>query len=42
MQDAGLPDGALNVITGLDHGVADKILADRRLRKLSFLSLIHI
>ena len=36
MQDAGLPDGALNVITGLDHGVADKILADRRLRKLSF------
>ncbi|AMS05897.1 MAG: NAD-dependent succinate-semialdehyde dehydrogenase [Acidipropionibacterium acidipropionici] len=36
MQDAGLPDGVLNVITGLDHGVTDKILADPRLRKLSF------
>lgn len=36
MQDAGLPDGVLNIITGRDHGVTDRVLADPRLRKLSF------
>ncbi|AXE40207.1 NAD-dependent succinate-semialdehyde dehydrogenase [Acidipropionibacterium virtanenii] len=36
MQDAGLPDGVLNIVTGRDHGVTDKVLADPRLRKLSF------
>ncbi|WP_257477993.1 NAD-dependent succinate-semialdehyde dehydrogenase [Acidipropionibacterium jensenii] len=36
MQEAGVPDGVLNVITGRDHGVTDKVLADPRLRKVSF------
>ncbi|AZZ38520.1 NAD-dependent succinate-semialdehyde dehydrogenase [Acidipropionibacterium jensenii] len=36
MQDAGLPAGVLNIITGRSHDVTDKILADPRLRKLSF------
>lgn len=36
MQDAGLPDGVLNIITGRDHGVTDRVLADPRLRKVSF------
>lgn len=36
MREAGVPDGVLNVITGRDHGVTDKVLADPRLRKVSF------
>jgi succinate-semialdehyde dehydrogenase/glutarate-semialdehyde dehydrogenase len=37
MQDAGLPDGVLNVITSASASrVVDPLLADGRLRKLSF------
>src|SRR5215204_5108937 len=37
LQDAGLPDGVLNVITSSSSGeVSEPIIADPRLRKLSF------
>lgn len=36
LQDAGLPAGVVNVITCEEHDVTDAILADPRLRKLSF------
>ncbi|MFT8396628.1 MAG: NAD-dependent succinate-semialdehyde dehydrogenase [Propionibacterium sp.] len=36
LADAGLPAGVVNVITGRDHAVTDAVLADPRLRKLSF------
>ncbi|WCC80040.1 NAD-dependent succinate-semialdehyde dehydrogenase [Cutibacterium equinum] len=36
LTDAGLPAGVVNVITGRDHTVTDAILADSRLRKISF------
>ncbi|MFZ2624365.1 MAG: NAD-dependent succinate-semialdehyde dehydrogenase [Propionibacterium sp.] len=35
-QDVGLPAGVLNIITGRNHAVTDAVLADARLRKLSF------
>lgn len=36
LADAGVPAGVVNVITSRDHDVTDAILADPRLRKLSF------
>lgn len=36
LADAGLPAGVVNVITSEKHDVTDAILADERLRKLSF------
>lgn len=35
-QDVGLPAGVVNIITGTSHAVTDAVLADARLRKLSF------
>lgn len=34
--DAGVPDGVVNIITSTEHDVTDAVLADSRLRKLSF------
>lgn len=37
MLDAGLPDGVLNVVSSSDPaGISDPLIADRRLRKVSF------
>ena len=36
LQEAGLPDGVVNVITSTQHDTTDAIIADPRLRKLSF------
>ncbi len=36
LQDCGLPAGVVNVVTSSRHDVTDAILADPRLRKLSF------
>lgn len=36
LQDAGVPDGVVNVIPSVQHDVTDAIIADPRLRKLSF------
>ncbi|WP_232547006.1 NAD-dependent succinate-semialdehyde dehydrogenase [Propioniciclava soli] len=36
LSDAGVPDGVVNVITSSRHDVTDAIIADPRLRKLSF------
>ncbi len=36
LQEAGLPDGVVNVVTCLEHDVTDALIADPRLRKLSF------
>ncbi|MGV8845066.1 NAD-dependent succinate-semialdehyde dehydrogenase [Tessaracoccus sp.] len=34
--DAGVPDGVVNIITSSEHDVTDALLADGRLRKVSF------
>ncbi|MEO7587366.1 MAG: aldehyde dehydrogenase family protein, partial [Arachnia sp.] len=34
--DAGLPDGVVNIIASSEHDVTDTLLADDRLRKVSF------
>lgn len=36
LADVGLPDGVVNVLTCRSHAVTDAVLADPRLRKLSF------
>src|SRR5690606_26855094 len=36
LADVGVPDGVVNVITSVEHDVTDAIIADPRLRKLSF------
>ncbi|GAA1391758.1 NAD-dependent succinate-semialdehyde dehydrogenase [Luteococcus peritonei] len=36
LQECGLPDGVVNVITSTQHDTTDAIIADPRLRKLSF------
>ena len=41
-QDAGLPDGVLNVVFGVPDEVSRHLLADPRLRKLSFTGSIPI
>ena len=35
-QDAGLPDGVLNVITGSGGEIGDALVSDKRVRKISF------
>ncbi|MBO3143759.1 NAD-dependent succinate-semialdehyde dehydrogenase [Dermatophilus congolensis] len=36
LADCGLPAGVVNVVTSVDHDVTDALIADPRLRKLSF------
>lgn len=36
LTEAGVPDGVVNIITSSEHDVTDAVLADSRLRKLSF------
>jgi len=35
-QDAGLPDGVLNVVTGAGGEIGDALVSDKRVRKVSF------
>ena len=36
LTDAGVPDGVVNIIASSEHDVTDAVLADDRLRKMSF------
>lgn len=42
LRDAGVPDGVVNVLTGLPQDISEEVMADPRVRKISFTGSIPV